>query len=552
MTATNVATNRSRIIAHLKKRVNIQDNNFWHRLQKLDVSCCDFETFYHEYDYNSETPGNGFRSLVKIIDMFFKKMHEDEILGNLTLYPELLNEYVIFSKTLCTCVKMGQIIRQKKVFDVEEQTDLDTEFFKHLCPETSEVLEPIFGHMGPFQYGKNTGKILSQGLLMIVANFQPFAKTMRMLVDFNYRKKGMAHKMLNTTVPMAKALIPGPIVSSLFSSFNTLAAKGLTCDYSRINIERNSGKYLLKIPDWKSPVRIEQTIEDRSVEPAIPCVYVKPKSGQNVNKCIIIHAHGGAFITNYPDPYIIPKAKLAKKTGVPVILPNYRKAPENKFPAPVQDFLDIYFFLLSGHDDVIKMIGFHPERIIVSGDSAGGHIVLSLAFALHMIRKEFGETGIKMPHAITLQYPAIIPSFMGLPSYFLGAVDVLITPGIGSLAFSMYAPLEPELKDDLWYTNHATHESVARLFSHRLKDPLFNLALFPDFHELKDIPLYITTGEMDPILDNSILLARKWAGKVNLSIVEGMPHAFTGFYMFPELADEISVYENQISQAVLV
>ena len=46
--------------------------------------------------------------------------------------------------------------------------------------------------------------------------------------------------------------------------------------------------------------------------------------------------------------------------------------PENAFPAALFDALADYAYL-------VRVVGFKPENVIVSGDSAGGHLALALA-----------------------------------------------------------------------------------------------------------------------------------------------------------------------------
>lgn len=55
---------------------------------------------------------------------------------------------------------------------------------------------------------------------------------------------------------------------------------------------------------------------------------------------------------------------------------DYRLAPENKLPDQLQDGLDVYLWLLSGHESVKEMLGFEPKDVILKGDSAGRLVLI--------------------------------------------------------------------------------------------------------------------------------------------------------------------------------
>ena len=78
---------RLSVISHIKKTIK-SEANFIKQLYDLDQVCSDIEKYYHEYDYSTEKPGNGFRSIVRITDIFFERLHSEEQKCNLSLYPD--------------------------------------------------------------------------------------------------------------------------------------------------------------------------------------------------------------------------------------------------------------------------------------------------------------------------------------------------------------------------------------------------------------------------------------------------------------------------------
>ncbi|MCR4695088.1 MAG: alpha/beta hydrolase [Pseudobutyrivibrio sp.] len=101
----------------------------------------------------------------------------------------------------------------------------------------------------------------------------------------------------------------------------------------------------------------------------ILCERIIPDLARNP-KYLILYAHGGGYTTGGIDYARIIGAKLATATGFEVITFDYRLAPENRFPAPVDDGMTIW--------DYIMMKGYGGSQVLLAGDSAGGNLVLCM------------------------------------------------------------------------------------------------------------------------------------------------------------------------------
>ena len=117
-----------------------------------------------------------------------------------------------------------------------------------------------------------------------------------------------------------------------------------------------------------------------------------PDNGDNFP--LIIYSHGGSFISGTVDDYEDVCRKLSKKSNAIVVSVNYRLAPENPFPAGLND---IYNVLQWVHKNA-KSINADTSRICVAGDSAGGNLSAAVS---QMSRDKSG------PHIISqvLIYP---------------------------------------------------------------------------------------------------------------------------------------------------
>lgn len=85
---------------------------------------------------------------------------------------------------------------------------------------------------------------------------------------------------------------------------------------------------------------------------------------------VLVWLHGGAYCLGSPRTHAALAANLARRIGAAAILPDYRLAPEDPFPAALDDAAAAWAALLAE--------GVAPSRIVLGGDSAGG----GLAFAL--------------------------------------------------------------------------------------------------------------------------------------------------------------------------
>lgn len=100
----------------------------------------------------------------------------------------------------------------------------------------------------------------------------------------------------------------------------------------------------------------------------VPLCWVEPKTQATSPRPVILHLHGGAYFVGSSDAYRPFAANLAVACDARVALLDYRLAPEAPFPAATQDALSAYRALLQQ--------GIPAQRIIVSGDSAGGNLAL--------------------------------------------------------------------------------------------------------------------------------------------------------------------------------
>ena len=191
-------------------------------------------------------------------------------------------------------------------------------------------------------------------------------------------------------------------------------------------------------------------------------------------------------------------ARLGRASGMRVLFPEYRLAPEHPFPAAIDDVLAAWRWLRAGQE-------LSAGSIAVAGDSAGG----GLAVALLVATRDAGQA---LPAAAVLMSPTVDLTSSGASMTERADQDPISTPAmLGQFAAGYLAGADPKTP---------------------LASPLFAaLAGLP--------PLLIQVGTADLLLSDSERLAAAAAHAgvdVTLQIGEGLPHVYQLLLGTPEAA----------------
>jgi len=89
----------------------------------------------------------------------------------------------------------------------------------------------------------------------------------------------------------------------------------------------------------------------------------------------VLYLHGGGMILGSVDLYDPIVASYVSRTGVPMLSVDYRRAPEDPHPAPVEDCYAGLCWLA----DHAEELGADPARLAVMGDSGGGGLAAAVA-----------------------------------------------------------------------------------------------------------------------------------------------------------------------------
>ena len=214
---------------------------------------------------------------------------------------------------------------------------------------------------------------------------------------------------------------------------------------------------------------------------------------------VLLFLHGGGYELGSLRSDGELAARLGRASGMRVLLPEYRLAPEHPFPAAIDDVLAAWRWLCTDQ-------GLSTRSIAVAGDSAGG----GLAVALLVAARDAGEA---MPAAAVLMSPTVDLSSSGASMTERVDQDPISTPDmLRQFAADYLAGADPRTP---------------------LASPLFaSLSGLP--------PLLVQVGTADLLLSDSERLARTAAEAgvdVSLEIGEGLPHVYQIMLGTPEAAE---------------
>ena len=205
---------------------------------------------------------------------------------------------------------------------------------------------------------------------------------------------------------------------------------------------------------------------------------------------VILYFHGGAYVLGSAGASVPLAADLARHSNAKVVSVDYRIAPENPYPAAVEDARSAYEALLSQ--------GIEPSRIALSGESAGGGLAVALLLAVR-------DAGLPMPSSVFLMSPYADLTLSGRTIIGKQDVDPHFTKEILGRRVGDYAAgMNPS-------------------------DPFIS----PIFGDLRGLPpMLIQVGSHEILLSDAIRLAGRAAEAdvaIVLEVTPGVPHVFQAF-----------------------
>jgi acetyl esterase/lipase len=215
----------------------------------------------------------------------------------------------------------------------------------------------------------------------------------------------------------------------------------------------------------------------------------------------VLYLHGGGYVGCSPATYRQFTAALARESQARLFVLDYRLAPEHRFPAPVEDAVQAYRWLLAQ--------GIAPQTLVLGGDSAGGGLAIATLVALR-------DAGFPLPGA----------AFALSPWTDLAATGASLQRN--------------EATDAMFYAESVRRFARFYLGEAPTKTPLAS-PLYADLHGLPPLRIYVSGSEV--LLDDAVRLAERAGAAgvtVELQVRDGLIHVWPIFYgLFPEAAETL-------------
>jgi acetyl esterase len=167
--------------------------------------------------------------------------------------------------------------------------------------------------------------------------------------------------------------------------------------------------------------------------------------GLGPDRPLLVFFHGGGHVIGDLDTHDQPCRILCRHGGVHVLSVEYRKAPEDPFPAAAEDALAAFTWAQRN----AGALGADPGRVAVAGDSAGGNLAAVVAGLAE-----------PAPALQLLIYPGVERATRR-PSVDLFAEGFFLTEKDVDWFFGHYAGEDPDVEDPR--LNALAHEDLSRL-----------------------------------------------------------------------------------------
>ncbi|CRM59604.1 MULTISPECIES: alpha/beta hydrolase [Pseudomonas] len=244
-------------------------------------------------------------------------------------------------------------------------------------------------------------------------------------------------------------------------------------------------------------------VVERRLVGGVPVRIMRPEGAP---KGVVLDIHGGGWVIGNAQMNDDLNLGMVRACGVAVVSVDYRLAVDTPVEGLLEDCLAAARWLLA---DCTEFAGL---PVFFVGESAGGHLAASTLLALK-------------------QWPALLERVAGAVLYY-GVYDLTGTPSVraaGPQTLLLDGPgmvaalrlLTPDITDEA-----------------RRQPPLS--PLYGDFCGLP--PALMFVGELDPLKDDTLLIAERWSG------VEAhlLPESAHGFIHFPvALADSVLAYSRK-------
>jgi len=243
------------------------------------------------------------------------------------------------------------------------------------------------------------------------------------------------------------------------------------------------------------------SVRDETSGPVAMRVYRPLGAAAGATLPALVYFHGGGWVIGDLDTHDTLCRELANGAGVCVVAVDYRRAPDHRFPAAVDDCYAATRWIVAQ----AAALRIDPTRLAIGGDSAGGNLAAVVAIAA----RDAGD----LPLAYQLLiYPAT-DQRAASPSHTANGQGYLLTSDSVAYFRAHYLEREEDWPD--WRASPLLHEDLSRL-----------------------PPALVLTAGFDPLRDEGAAYADRLSAAGNRVAYVCFERQIHGFILMGKVLDE--------------
>ncbi|XP_038848030.1 hormone-sensitive lipase-like [Salvelinus namaycush] len=437
---------------------------------------------YHHYDFDSDTPGNGYRTLVKVLQScLLHIIHNGRYIAAnchraFFRADHNASEMEAYGSVLCQ-LRALLYIAQGMLHDNSPGQlygEQDGELSRRLVREYASMHKACFyGRCLGFQFSSSLRPILQSLIISMVSFGESYEKqhsglgmaafslltSGKYVIDPELRGEEYERITQNLDMKFWKSfwnLTESELVSGFASLTSTLVQVNLTLTIPPeplllplVSDPRLSTPVSPPVAHWgPGPVNMrlisyelregqdskELLAFARTEAPPISLSLV-PFGAQKrpPSPWLLIHFHGGGFVSQTSKSHENYLKSWSKDLNVPILSVDYSLAPEAPFPRALEECFYAYCWALKN----CHLLGSTAERVCLAGDSAGGNLCITVSMRAI-------ACGVRIPDGIMAAYPATLLTIEASPSRLLTSFDLLLPLGVLSKCINAYTGVDSE------------------------------------------------------------------------------------------------------------
>ncbi|MFJ4633994.1 alpha/beta hydrolase [Streptomyces sp. NPDC088847] len=261
------------------------------------------------------------------------------------------------------------------------------------------------------------------------------------------------------------------------------------------DVTTSEGLAMIRGMDYALSRDLNQSVSERTIPGPGGDLKLRIIRPEGPIKAVMIDIHGGGWCLGTPQEDDWINDYYAEHSQIASVSVDYRLAPEDPFPAPVEDCVAGALWVAQN-----AVAEFGTDRLLLHGASAGGHLA---AVTLLRLRDEYPEVAERIA-AVSLVYGSYDVS--GVPSRRQADHNTLVLP--------------------VHWINGFVDNAFPGLDGEQRRDP----SISPLFAKLDNLPpALFTVGSLDPLLDDSLFMSARWQAAGNHADLDVWPNGVHGF-----------------------